>query len=71
MILFSSPIVGEQPSSTQVVAACLIILGEVVVAVFGDHTNDDGVTVNDVVRDAYTFVFFSDLLLSPYTSVVG
>ena len=33
-------------------AAALIIIGEVVVAVFGDHTNDEGVTVQDV-KESY------------------
>ena len=30
-------------------ACALIIAGELIVAIFGDHTNDDGVTVDDVV----------------------
>jgi hypothetical protein len=30
-------------------AACLIIMGEVIVAVFGDHTDNNGVTVEFVV----------------------
>jgi hypothetical protein len=49
VILLSKPALGEKPSYPQVVAACLIIMGEVIVAVFGDHTNDDGVTVEFVV----------------------
>jgi hypothetical protein len=50
VILFSYPVVGEQPSTSQIVAACFIITGEVIVAIFGDHTNDDAVTIEDVVR---------------------
>ena len=50
VILFSYPVVGEQPSTSQIVAGCFIIAGEVIVAIFGDHTNDDDVTVEDVVR---------------------
>lgn len=49
VILFSHSVVGEKPTNPQVVAALLIIAGEVIVAVFGDHTNDVGVTVVDVV----------------------
>jgi hypothetical protein len=49
VILFSQPIVGEKPTNPQVIAALLIIAGEVVVAVFGDHTNDTGVTIEEVV----------------------
>lgn len=49
IILFSEFLVGERPTQRQVAAAVLIVIGEVVVAVFGDHTNDDGVSVKDVV----------------------
>jgi hypothetical protein len=49
VILFSQPVVGEKPTNPQVIAALLVILGEVIVAVFGDHTNDSGVTVEEVV----------------------
>jgi len=49
IILFSPMVVHEQPSCRQVVACMFILVGEVVVAVFGDHTNDDGVTMDDVV----------------------
>jgi len=52
IVLLSSPLIGEQPSTRQIVAAALIVLGEVVVAVFGDHTNDEDVTVHDVVSSA-------------------
>jgi hypothetical protein len=34
-------------------AASLIIFGEVTVAIFGDHTSDEVVTVEDVVRDEF------------------
>lgn len=50
IILFSNTCIGEQASNRQVVAACLIVLGEVVVAVYGDHTNDEGKTIEDVVH---------------------
>jgi drug/metabolite transporter (DMT)-like permease len=40
---------NEKPSSRQILACCLIISGEVIVATFGDHTNDEDVTVEDVV----------------------
>ena len=52
VILFSYPVVGEQPSIPQIIAACLIVSGEVIVAVFGDHTNDEDMSVRDV-RDSY------------------
>jgi drug/metabolite transporter (DMT)-like permease len=50
IVLLSSPVIGEQPHLRQVLAAALIVAGEVIVAVFGDHTNDEGMTVSDVVR---------------------
>lgn len=49
VVLLSSTVIGETPSTLQVVAAGLIVTGEVIVAVFGDHTNDEGVTIEDVV----------------------
>jgi hypothetical protein len=45
----SGPLIGEYSRRTQVIAASLIVLGEVVVAVFGDHMNDEGVSIHDVV----------------------
>lgn len=45
IVMFSDVLIGEQPTFQQVVAAALIMLGEVVVAVFGDHTNDQGTTL--------------------------
>jgi len=48
VICFSPLVNNEQPSSRQLWACCLIIVGEVVVAIFGDHTNDT-LTVEDVI----------------------
>lgn len=50
VILGAGVYLGEAPSKPQIVATLLIVIGEVVVAVFGDHTNDSGVTVEEVVR---------------------
>jgi EamA-like transporter family len=49
IVLWSECSIGEKPSFRQVVAATLIVLGEVIVAIWGDHTNDEGVTLDDVV----------------------
>lgn len=49
IVLFSKSLIGEEPSRMQVFAATLIVVGEVVVAVFGDHTNDEGVTLADLI----------------------
>eukprot|EP00980_Cylindrotheca_fusiformis_P024965 scaffold12809_cov84-Cylindrotheca_fusiformis.AAC.1 len=53
VILFSGMTVGETPTSSEMLAALLIMVGEVIVAVFGDHTNANGMTVDDV-RKSYT-----------------
>mmetsp|Transcript_41503 Transcript_41503/g.99952 ORF Transcript_41503/g.99952 Transcript_41503/m.99952 type:complete len:434 (+) Transcript_41503:62-1363(+) len=50
VILGAGVYLGEAPSNSQIVATLLIVIGEVVVAVFGDHTNDSGVTVEDVAK---------------------
>jgi len=47
VICFSPLVNNEQPSSRQLWACCLIIVGEVIVAIFGDHTNDT-LTIEDV-----------------------
>ena len=49
IVLCSHQLIGERPTQRQVLAAALIVLGEVIVAVFGDHTNDVGVSVQEVV----------------------
>ena len=50
VIFFSGMLVGENPSKSEISAAVLITCGEIIVAVFGDHTSDNGKTVEDVVR---------------------
>ena len=50
IVMCSNTFIGEQPSDRQIVAASLIVLGEVVVAIFGDHTNDEGITLEDLER---------------------
>jgi len=54
IILFSPLVVGEKASPRQLLACSLILVGEGVVAMFGDHTNDAGRTVTEVVR----FIFY-------------
>lgn len=49
VILGAGVYLGEPPSKAQILATLLIVIGEVVVAVFGDHTNDNGITVEEVV----------------------
>ena len=49
IVLLSGRLLGEDPTRPQLAAASLIVLGETVVAAFGDHTNEEGRTVADVV----------------------
>lgn len=56
IVLCSHQLIGERPTQRQVIAAALIVLGEVIVAVFGDHTNDVGVSVKEVVSVYVSFV---------------
>ena len=52
VVLLSNRLVGEQPERPRVVGACLIMLGEVFVAIFGDHSGHNAnanVTLQDVV----------------------
>jgi len=54
VVLLSKRLVGEQPEPPRVVGAVLIMAGEVLIAVFGDHSahnhNSAGVTVESIVR---------------------
>ena len=48
IILFSEHFISEKPQTKQIFACGLIILGQIIVGVFGDHTNDDDITLDDV-----------------------
>lgn len=49
VILFSGVVVNEFPGRSQKMACVLIVLGEILVALFGDHTNEEDKSVDDVV----------------------
>lgn len=48
VIVLSRPMIGESPTMSQKIASTLIVLGEVMVAMFGDHTNDQDTSIADV-----------------------
>jgi drug/metabolite transporter (DMT)-like permease len=50
IVLLSQPLNHERPTARQVVAVGLIIFGELLVAAFGDHTNDQNKTIADVTH---------------------
>jgi drug/metabolite transporter (DMT)-like permease len=62
IIVFSETFVGEAPSKSQIYAAGFILFGEVITALFGDHTNDQGKTIQEVVMSYKEPVFLSYLL---------
>ena len=64
IILFSPMVNNEKPSSRQVLSCCFIICGEVIVAIFGDHTNDEDVTVDDVVSSRCRLLLATLFLVS-------
>ena len=55
VVLFSGYVVNEHPGKSQKVACALIVCGEVMVAMWGDHTNGSDKSVDDVVR----YVFYN------------
>ena len=67
VIMFSHALVGEDPTSQQIMAASLVVAGEALSAVFGDHTNDnDNNTSSDISPAAYpeTLVVLQELFQS-------
>eukprot|EP00977_Amphora_coffeiformis_P016283 scaffold4976_cov161-Amphora_coffeaeformis.AAC.29 len=48
IVLLSQPLIHEKPTVRQIIAASLIIFGEILVAVFGDHTNVESMTIDKV-----------------------
>lgn len=62
IVLFSSTLINEPPTTQQVFASGLVILGEIFVATFGDHKNDDDVTLEQL-RDSYRNPWFISFLV--------
>jgi hypothetical protein len=50
IVLGSNTFVQEIPTIQQIIAVICIIIGEIIIAIFGDHTNDTNTTIYDVVR---------------------
>lgn len=64
VILFSKWVVGEEASKLQKIASGLIVAGEVIVACFGDHTNDVNVSTEEVLnsyKNPYFLAYFGAL----------
>lgn len=50
IVLLSKQLIGEPPQRIQVIASALIGLGLTLAMAYGDHTNDEDVTLKEVVR---------------------
>lgn len=66
IVLFSEIFVNEQPLPQQIRAAALIIVGEVIIAAMGDHTNNNNITIVEIehsYRNPYFIGYFVALFL--------
>ncbi len=68
VILFSGVVIGEHPRRSQKVACALIVLGEVIVALFGDHTNASNMDVDDVIQ-SYLDPAFCVFMISMFSII--
>merc|ERR1719401_1907784 len=71
VVLFSSHFVGEHPGMSQKAACALIVFGEVLVAIFGDHTNGEEKSVEDVVREYKYFFLSIDFIFTKQASALS
>lgn len=49
IILLSDFMIQEPASPLQMISASLIVVGEVIISIYGDHTNGRGATIDDIV----------------------
>lgn len=68
VILLSGMVVGEHPTRSQKVACVLIVVGEVLVGLFGDHTNASSMTVDEVIA-SYVDPAFIVFMISMFSFV--
>jgi len=46
VIIFSKQMTGDLPNRTQILAATMIVLGEVIVTIMGDHGSEDPLNID-------------------------
>ena len=66
IVIFSEYMVNEPPTITQIHAAALIITGEVIISIMGDHTNDTNNITVEQIEESYkdpNFIIFCILML--------
>ena len=63
VIMFSGVITGENPLPTQKLACALIVAGEIIVALFGDHSNASNMDVDEVVASYHDPAFIVYMIL--------
>jgi hypothetical protein len=74
IIVFSGCVIGERPSQAQIFAAGWIVIGEVIVALWGDHTNETGhvETLDEILNEYKSFgVLFYFGALGVWMSWIG
>ena len=49
VVLGSKPVLGEQPERNQIVGASLVVIGEVMVSLFGDHSSHIAENLEEIV----------------------
>ncbi|GMH90386.1 hypothetical protein TL16_g11751 [Triparma laevis f. inornata] len=62
VVLFSKSTTGEEPTLVQIIAASTIVLGEIIVTLFGDHSNEDELSLdrfNDIYRSSKMIAYFT------------
>jgi len=69
IVACSEHTIGEKPSTSQVVAAALIVLGQIIIALCGDHTNIGDLSIDDV-REAYLEPEFISYLIGMFGWIV-
>mmetsp|Transcript_9036 Transcript_9036/g.18257 ORF Transcript_9036/g.18257 Transcript_9036/m.18257 type:complete len:380 (-) Transcript_9036:29-1168(-) len=66
VIIFSKQMTGDLPNCTQVLAATMIVIGEVVVTLAGDHGQEEPLSIdkfNDIYRDSDMIMYMLSFTL--------
>jgi hypothetical protein len=65
VILFSKQMTGDLPNQTQILAAVMIIIGEVIVTLAGDHDGDSKIKIDDfnsIYRSTKMIIYFCSFI---------
>mmetsp|Transcript_22565 Transcript_22565/g.31823 ORF Transcript_22565/g.31823 Transcript_22565/m.31823 type:complete len:389 (+) Transcript_22565:159-1325(+) len=70
IVMFSEMLIGEKPKESQLKAALFIVLGQVIVATFGDH-KDNGWTSIEEIKKSYQNLSFLFYLVAVFIFLLG